>query len=155
MVNVAFPSHTHASVTIYLVTPQHLTSFARYLHTEHLRYPIGCQINSRPSGRYKNVNCSANDWLPCVETMIDETLYSTAYVCPIACVVVVATALCLRKICVSLPEKFLQTGIAESVSTCGNLDGFPHCFATQRTLKASLGLLQELVVEPRHCWFLH
>lgn len=55
--------------------------------------------------------------------------------------------------CVSLPEEFLQTGIAESVSTCGNLNGFPHGFATQRTLKASLGLLQELVVEPRHCWF--
>lgn len=104
MVNVAFPSHTHASVSIYLMTLQHLTSFARYLDTEHLQYPIGCQINSRPTGRYKNVNCNSNDWLPCVETMIDETLFHSntlhCYVYPIA-YVVVATAHCLRKICVS------------------------------------------------------
>lgn len=49
------------------------------------------------------------------------------------------------------PEKFLQTGVAESVSTCGNLDGFPHRLATQRALEAPFGFLQELVVKPRHC----
>lgn len=50
----------------------------------------------------------------------------------------------------SIPQKFLQAGVTEAVSTGGHLDGLPHRFAAERTLEASLWLLQELVIKPGH-----
>lgn len=50
----------------------------------------------------------------------------------------------------TLPEEFLQTGVTEPVPTGGHLDGLPHRLAAERTLEASLRLLQELVVEAGH-----
>lgn len=49
-----------------------------------------------------------------------------------------------------LPQKLLQTGVTEAMSTGGHLDGLPHRLAAERTLEPSLWLLQELVIKPGH-----
>lgn len=148
-----------------------LTSFAYVFAYKHPWHPIGCQINSRPTGRFKTVNkrrwltcaCWNDDWPSCLSFPLQcftpqTPSFQTLVLCILCCCChasfLTQNTQYVFVRCCSLPEKFLKTGIAESVSTCGNLDGFPHCFATQRTLKASLGLLQELVVKPRHCWCL-
>ncbi|GAA6097663.1 uncharacterized [Tachysurus ichikawai] len=50
-----------------------------------------------------------------------------------------------------VPEELLQAGVAESVAAGRHLHRFPHGFTAQRTLKAPLGLLQELIVVAGHC----
>lgn len=54
----------------------------------------------------------------------------------------------------TVPQKFLQTGVTEAVSTGRHLDRLPHRLAAQRTLEASLWLFQKLVIKPGHrCGF--
>lgn len=53
-----------------------------------------------------------------------------------------------------VPQEFLQTGVAEPVSTGRHLNRLPHRLAAERTLEPSLWFLQKLVIKPGHgCQF--